>query len=363
MIIVIGTGIIGLHTAYDILQRGMKVTLLDFSAGASATNASVGMLAPIIEAKPLEKKLLTLMTDSKKIWDNLNINDRINNRVGLINNSSLLISMNNDDTEKLKFKKNFFKGLGINTSFLSSEETLKIEPCLNSNVHSSLFCKNQNQVNPKLLQKFLIQEILRLKGTIKKVKKIEKVFFDNNTLKIDDLKLKAKKIIICCGAWSDKLIENSFKIKLPMRPLKGVSMLVKAKEIKFKNNLWFRNIYVAQRAKSILAIGATEEEKGFEKNVSLDEVYFLTKSIWECFTEIEKISLEKLIVGLRPSMIDGYPVIGPLTEISDRILCNFGHYRHGILLSPISSQIIADYVFGEDVQKKYKYFSPQRFNL
>ena len=265
MIIVIGTGIIGLHTAYDILQRGMKVTLLDFSAGASATNASVGMLAPIIEAKPLEKKLLTLMTDSKKIWDNLNINDRINNRVGLINNSSLLISMNNDDTEKLKFKKNFFKGLGINTSFLSSEETLKIEPCLNSNVHSSLFCKNQNQVNPKLLQKFLIQEILRLKGTIKKVKKIEKVFFDNNTLKIDDLKLKAKKIIICCGAWSDKLIENSFKIKLPMRPLKGVSMLVKAKEIKFKNNLWFRNIYVAQRAKSILAIGATEEEKGFEK--------------------------------------------------------------------------------------------------
>ena len=62
-------------------------------------------------------------------------------------------------------------------------------------------------------------------------------------------------------------------------------------------------------------------------------------------------------------MIDGYPVIGPLTEISDRILCNFGHYRHGILLSPISSQIIADYVFGEDVKKKYKYFSPQRFNL
>ena len=153
MIIVLGTGIIGLHTAYDILKRGMKVTLLDFNAGASATNASVGMLAPLIEAKPLEKKLLTLMTDSKRIWDDLNINDKLNNRVGLLNNSSLLISMNNDDTEKLKFKKNFFKELGVNSALLSSKETLKIEPCLNSNVQSSLFCKNQNQVNPQLLQK------------------------------------------------------------------------------------------------------------------------------------------------------------------------------------------------------------------
>ena len=363
MIIVLGTGIIGLHSAYEILKSGMKVTLLDFNVGASATNASVGMLAPIIEAKPLEKKLLTLMTDSKRIWDDLNINNKITSQVGLINNSSLLISMNNDDTAKLKFKKKFFKELGVNTVLLSSRETLKIEPCLNSIVHSSLVCKNHNQVNPKLLKRFLIQEILRLKGTIKKVKKIEKVFVDSNTLRIDKLKLKAKKIIICCGAWSDKLIENSFKIKLPMRPLKGVSMLVKANKIKFNNNLWFRNIYVAQRAKSILAIGATEEEKGFEKNVTLDEVYFLTKSIWECFTEIEKISLEKLIVGLRPSMIDGYPVIGPLTKISDKILCNFGHYRHGILLSPISSKIIADYVFEEDIKIKYKYFSPQRFNL
>lgn len=112
MIIVLGTGIIGLHSAYEILKRGMKVTLLDFNVGASATNASVGMLAPIIEAKPLEKKLLTLMTDSKRIWDDLNINNKITSQVGLINNSSLLISMNNDDTAKLKFKKKILQGIG-----------------------------------------------------------------------------------------------------------------------------------------------------------------------------------------------------------------------------------------------------------
>ena len=70
-------------------------------------------------------------------------------------------------------------------------------------------------------------------------------------------------------------------------------MLVKANDLHFNNNLWFRNIYVAQRSNKILSIGATEDEKGFEKTVNLDEVYFLSKSLWECFTNLENIELQK----------------------------------------------------------------------
>ena len=134
-------------------------------------------------------------------------------------------------------------------------------------------------------------------------------------------------------------------------------MLLKSKNIYFNNNLWFRNIYIAQRTNNILAVGATEDEKGFESTVNLDEVYFLTKSLWECFPNIENIEFKKFTAGLRPSMIDGYPVIGPLKSISKNIVCNFGHYRHGILLSPVSSKILADYVCNNDVEKKYKFFS------
>ena len=288
MIIVIGTGIIGLQTAYELLKRGLKVTLLEYNFTAAATKASVGMLAPLIEAKPLEKKLFDLMLTSKKIWDSLKSNYKISKVMDLKNNSSLLISMNNDDTEKLKFKKNFFNKLGLDATLLSSKETLNIEPCLNSNIKGALFCKNQNQVHPGLLQKFLIQEILRLNGVIKKVSIIKNIFFDDNYFRVNDLKIKASKIVICCGAWSGKLIENSFKIKLPIRPLKGISMLVKAKNIKFNNNLWFRNIYVAPDLIKCLLLVQLKRKKGFEKPLILDEIYFLVKSVWECFTEIEK---------------------------------------------------------------------------
>lgn len=363
MIIVIGTGIIGLFSAYELIKRGLSVTLLDFNSKAMASNASVGMLAPAIESKPMENKLLELMIDSKKNWDNLQSKKDISKSLELKKNSSLLISMNNDDHERIIFKKKFFEKLNFESSILSPDETLKLEPSLNSNIYSSLFCRNQNQVNPKLLMKFLIDEITKKKGKIIKVKFIKKISFSNGLLAIEKQKFKAQKIIICCGAWSGKLIQNSFGIEFPLRPLKGISMLLKSKNIHFNNNLWFRNIYIAQRANNILAVGATEDEKGFESTVNLDEVYFLAKSLWECFPDIENIEFKNFTAGLRPSMIDGYPVIGPLESISKNILCNFGHYRHGILLSPISSKILADYICGDGVEKKYKFFSPERFNL
>ena len=70
MIVVIGAGIIGLYSAYELLLQGKNVTVFDATniKGVS-TNAAVGMLAPLIEARPKENELFKLMLDSKAIWD------------------------------------------------------------------------------------------------------------------------------------------------------------------------------------------------------------------------------------------------------------------------------------------------------
>ena len=66
MIIILGAGIIGLSIGYDLLKKGQKVKIFDSSAiKAKSTEASVGMLAPLIEAKPLEKELFKLMLGTK----------------------------------------------------------------------------------------------------------------------------------------------------------------------------------------------------------------------------------------------------------------------------------------------------------
>ncbi len=365
MIIIIGAGIIGLFSAYNLLKKGKVVKIFDAnSIEANSTDASVGMLAPAIESKPQEHQLYNLMQESKDMWNKLNLDNNLSNNVGLKNNNSLMIALNYDDEERLKFKKMYFEKIGYDCQFLSSKDTLRLEPILNSNVKSSLFCKNQDQVDPKKLKYFLISEINKMGGEIIYGEKIKKIILKKKSLiSINGKNLHFEKIIISSGSWSKEIILNSFGLKFPLIPLKGVSVSVSSLSEKPNHNLWFRNIYAAPRENGIITIGATEDEKGFDSSVKLDELHYLTQSIWQSFPNLADFSLGEIKVGLRPSIIDGNPVLGPLSKISSKIICAFGHYRHGILLAPVTANIVTKYVLEEKIPNKYKFFSPSRFNF
>ena len=90
MIIVIGAGLIGLFTAYNLLKKGKKVKILDTSSlNANSSSAAVGMLAPLIEAKPLESELFNLMIESKKSWDKFTKSKLIKSNIHYRNNMNL----------------------------------------------------------------------------------------------------------------------------------------------------------------------------------------------------------------------------------------------------------------------------------
>ena len=363
MIVIFGSGIVGLFIAKKLLENQKKVLIFDtIDVVANATSASVGMLAPLIETKPYENELLNLMLESKKLWDKEFKENRVSNLVGLKKNFSLIIARDKDELEEIKFKKEFIKKIGYETQILNKTETLKIEPNLNSNIEGSLVLNQHNQVEPELLKNFLIKKILRMGGTIKSKKSLKKFNYLGNKLKIGDLKLTADKLIVCCGAWSNKLLENSENISFPMRPVKGVSMIFETEKELFKNNIWFKNIYIAPRKDKKIAVGATEDDKGFEEEVTLDEIFFLSKHLWDSLPELERLKYKEVRAGLRSTVIDGNPIIGKL-EKNKNIICSFGHHRHGVLLGPLTAQIVLDYVLEKKIPNKYCFFSPKRFNL
>ena len=187
---------------------------------------------------------------------------------------SLCIAQDRDEFEEIKFKRDFLKKLGYETEMLNKSETLIREPNLNSNIEGSLIFNQHNQVEPDLLKNYLIKKIKKMGGLIKKYKSIRKFNFINNKVEIGNSVFLAEKLIICCGAWSNQLLEKSENISFPMRPVKGISMIFETDKNMFNNNLWFRNIYIAPRKNNNLAIGATEDEKGFEEEVTLDEIFF-----------------------------------------------------------------------------------------
>ena len=87
MIVIFGAGIIGLFIAKKLLESKKKVLVFDTSdVSANATSASIGMLAPLIETKPYENQLLSLMMDSKKLWDKEFKQRKLANLIGLKKN-------------------------------------------------------------------------------------------------------------------------------------------------------------------------------------------------------------------------------------------------------------------------------------
>ena len=369
MIIIIGAGLIGLSIGNELLDDGYEVNILDLKKKGEASGAAVGMLAPLIEAKPYEEELFRLMQESRAIWSKYSesIEKYSNLKTGYIENSSLLIAKDYDELEKLKFKKNFIKKIGHDAILLDKSQTLEIEPMLSEDIYASLYCKGQSQVNPQSLKCSLIKAFLKKGGGFFEKKLIDKLIFRDSKVgvSIKNEESFASKIIIAAGAWSYQLLHDSFGISIPLKPIKGVSMRVKQLNAlkKIKNNLWFNNIYIAPRINGELVVGATEDEKGFEDKINVGEIYYLTKNLWESLTFADEFQILSFNSGLRPSSYDGMPVIGKLDIVSENIICAFGHFRHGVLLSPITAKIISKTLKGIKLKNLYKSFSPDRFKL
>ena len=197
MIAIIGSGIIGLFTAHKLLMQGKKVKIFEYKNNkGNSTDASVGMLAPLVEAKPYEKELFELMIESKKIWDNFLRDKKFTLKTGLKKNSSLLIATNSDEEESIFFKKKFIEKLGFFPKILNLQQTKKIEPNLNSNIKCSLFLEDNNQTNPELLKSYLKREIKKMGGGIFVYDQIDDITFESSKLFLKKKSLILKKLLL-----------------------------------------------------------------------------------------------------------------------------------------------------------------------
>ena len=231
MIFIIGAGLNGLAIGCELVGSGQKVRIYNFEQKGESSLAAVGMLAPLLESKPYEKKLFLSMLESKKKWEHFanNLFKISNIDVQLKNNSSLIVACDNDDLERLKFRKKYFDRLGYKFNIMSSEETRKLEPNLSPNIVGSVFCEGQDQVNPILLKKSLKSAFIKLGGEIVN-EKVDKLFCKKNKIGIyySGTKQECSHIVITTGVWSRNLMRESFGIDIPVTPLKGVTLTIKS---------------------------------------------------------------------------------------------------------------------------------------
>jgi glycine oxidase len=162
-------------------------------------------------------------------------------------------------------------------------------------------------------------------------------------------------VVNCAGAWSGQFPPQNF----PTRPVKGQMLAVVGRRELLRHVLRSAEVYVVPRSDGRVLIGATIEEAGFDKRIVPETIRRMYSAAVKVVPALAEARILEDWAGLRPGTPDALPILGGTQ--TDGYYAATGHYRDGILLTPITAQIMAQVITGEPPSVDLSAFSPERF--
>jgi glycine oxidase len=159
-----------------------------------------------------------------------------------------------------------------------------------------------------------------------------------------------RHLVIAAGAWSGSLDGLPPEARVPVRPVKGQILRLRDPDGPglLQRVVRFAGGYLVPRADGRFVLGATVEERGFERHATAGGVYELLRHAHEVLPGVSELQIEELCVGLRPGTPDNVPVIGRAGYQSlAGLTWATGHHRNGILLAPLTAELVVETLLGE----------------
>jgi glycine oxidase len=346
---VVGGGVIGLAAAWRARQRGLEVVVLDRGAlGAGTSRAAAGMLAPVAEADAQERALLVHNLESARRWPAFaaELADVTGLDVGYRACGTLLLARDRDEAEHVERERLVRERMGLRVERLLGSEARRREPALAPSLRLALALPDDHAVEPVRLVAALVEACARAGVGL------------HPGTAVDDLAaIDAERVVIAAGAWSGALGPG-----VPVRPVKGQALRLRDPSGPGLCEHVLRwgpptPGYLVPRGDGRYYLGATMEEQGFDTAVTALGVYELLREAAEVLPGILELEIEEAFAGLRPGTPDNAPIVG--TDPTDeRIVWATGHFRNGILLCPLTAELVADELTGGRPDHAFR---PERF--
>jgi len=175
--------------------------------------------------------------------------------------------------------------------------------------------------------------------------------------------ISADAVVIAGGAWSSLLGAGDKALpQLRIKPVRGQMLCFQPSLPLARHVIYSPRGYVVPRRDGRLLAGSTSEHAGFEKQVTAAGVQQILAAALEISPRIASLPLTDAWAGLRPRAADTLPVLGPCAEIAG-VYYATGHYRNGVLLTPITGELIAGAIVDRTFPAALEIFSPDRFGL
>ncbi len=370
-VLVVGGGIIGLAVAWRAAQRGLGVVVVDPAPGGGAVQVAAGMLAPVTELQYGEEALLRLGVASNERYAAFaaELEEASGLPTGYRACGTLAVALDSDDRAELRELHAFHQRLGLASQWLTGRECRRLEPMLAPGVRGGLHVTDDHQVDGRRLAAALVAACERAGVLLRREEAAELLVTGGRAAGVrlgDGERLEARRVVLAGGSRSHLLPGLPEGVLPAIRPVKGQILRLRVPEAyrpflarNVRAVVRGRHLYLVPREDGELVVGATSEEQGYDTTVTAGGVYELLRDAHELVPGITELPLVETSAGLRPGSPDNAPLLGP-TALPDLVAAT-GHYRNGVLLTPVTADLVAEYLATGAVPELAAAFSPTRF--
>jgi len=346
---IIGAGVIGACIAETLARANrLRIVLLERGTpGCEASNAAAGVLAVasgqarrgvLLELRRLSADMFPVLVDRLQEETGIDVGYR---RDGLIS-----LAFSEAEASALQALVQHRREQGLRAEMLSPADVVQLEPAVNPRMHAAALFPDDRAINSERFVRALSGAAQRRGIELCEHTVVRSLVRSGSAvqLELEGGKIEAGMVIVAAGAWSRPLLE-SCGIKVPVRPARGEMLAVRPASWGLRHTLVAGDGYLVPRNGGEVLIGSTTVFDGFDKHVTAAGIATLRARAAVMVPWISETAALRSWAGLRPCSTIRRPIIAPLPGMENVILAT-GHHRSGILLAPITAQLVAELVTG-----------------
>jgi glycine oxidase len=370
-VVIAGGGVIGTAIAWRAASAGLDVILVDPDQGDGASLVAAGMLAPVSESLFGEAALLrlNLLAVSRFGPFAVELEELTGDQVGLRREGTLAVAYDPGDYAALMRLTAFRRSAGLDAQELDSRACRTLEPFLTPDVHGGVLFAGDWSVDNRRYAAALREAMTATKVRVVRDRVTEALVRHGRARGVrlaGGGTIGSPWAVIAAGCWSGAVAGLPDPVRTAIRPVKGQLLRLRHPERMapvlshtIRATVRGADVYLVPRADGELIVGATQEERGPDQTVTAGAVHDLLHDAMSVLPVTSELILAETCAGLRPGTPDNGPIVGGSGV--DGLLLATGHYRNGILMSPVTADASVALLTGQPPAAEWEPFTPARF--
>jgi glycine oxidase len=363
-VIIVGGGVIGCSIAWRLAQAGLKVTVFERGrVGCEASRAAAGMLSPQGESQTAGP-FFDLCLRGREMYRSFaeELNDASGIDVEYKDEGTLFVVLQGEVHQAKTRWATWQHEAGLPLEYVSADDIRKIEPAVTESATRAIFLPQEHQVENRRLMDAL--EVSMKRAGVELIEGAEVTALATGRGKVTGVmsagqRLHAGVVVVAAGTWSSRLLEP-IGLNVKVIPARGQMIAVRGGTCPINRVLHSGKIYLVPRRDGRILIGATVEYTGFPKAVTVGAIKHLLSAAVELAPSLREFEIVETWCGLRPDTLDHLPIIGP-SGVNNLLLAT-GHFRNGILLAPVTAELVASVITQDRISDELRPFSVARFD-